>query len=79
MNNREQAAYKDLQVWQKSMDLVDQVINLIDEIDTSRKHFRLIEQLESATTSIPLNIAEGKGRLSKKEFLHHLYIARISL
>ena len=76
MNNREQVAYKDLQVWQKSMDLADQVIKVIDEMDTPRKHYRLIEQLESAATSIPLNIAEGKGRLSKKEFMQYLYIAR---
>ena len=76
MNNREQVAYKDLEVWQKSMDLADQVIKVIDEMDTPRKHYRLIEQLESAATSIPLNIAEGKGRLSKKEFMQYLYIAR---
>ena len=36
----------------------------------------MIEQLESSSTSIPLNIASGKGRYSKKEFKHFLYIAR---
>lgn len=76
MVGEDQLAYKDLKVWQKSMDLVDQVINVIDEIETHRKHYRLIEQLESAATSIPLNIAEGKGRISRKEFVHFLYIAR---
>jgi four helix bundle protein len=35
--------------------------------------------LESASTSIALNIAEGKGRYSKKEFVQFLYIARGSL
>ena len=76
MVGEDQLAYKDLKVWQKGMDLVDQVINVIDEIETHRKHYRLIEQLESAATSIPLNIAEGKGRISRKEFVHFLYIAR---
>jgi four helix bundle protein len=42
-------------------------------------HFRLIEQLEVASTSVALNISEGKGRYSKKEFVHFLYIARGSL
>ena len=75
----DQVAYKDLQVWQKSMELANQVIQLIDGLDTPRKHYRLLEQLESAVTSVPMNIAEGKGRESKKEFIHFLYIARGSI
>ena len=75
----EQVAYKDLMVWQKSMLFVNQVIQIIDEMDTPRKHFRLVEQLESAVTSIPMNIAEGKGRNSKKEFIQYLYISRGSI
>jgi four helix bundle protein len=73
------SSYKDLQVWQKSMVFANEVIEIIDELETSRKHYRLFEQLESAVTSIPMNIAEGKGRNSKKEFVHFLYIARGSL
>ena len=73
------SSYKDLIVWQKSMPFADQVIQLIDELETSRKHYRLFEQLEAAVTSIPMNIAEGKGRESKKEFMRFLYIARGSL
>ena len=75
----EQAAYKELQVWQKGMEFANQVIQMIEGLDTPRKHFRLLEQLESAVTSIPMNIAEGKGRESKKEFIHFLYIARGSI
>ena len=74
-----QASYKELHVWQKSMVFADEVIQLIDEMETPRKHYRLFEQLESAVTSVPMNIAEGKGRNSKKEFIHFLYIARGSL
>ena len=74
-----QAAYKDLQVWQKSIDLATNVIALVDDLNTDRKHFRLIEQLESAVTSIPMNIADGKGRESRKEFIRFLFIARGSI
>lgn len=73
------SAYKDLLVWQKSMEYANQVIELIDQLETPRKHYRLFEQLEASVTSVPMNIAEGKGRESKKEFMHFLYIARGSL
>ena len=39
----------------------------------------MLEQIESSAASISMNIAEGKGRYSKKEFVHYLYIARGSL
>jgi four helix bundle protein len=73
------SSYKDLIVWQKSMAFANDVIALIEEIESPRKHFRLFEQLESAATSIPMNIAEGKGRNYRKEFVQYLYIARGSL
>ena len=74
-----QMAYKDLLVWQRGMKYANQVIDVIDTLETSRRHYRLIEQLEAAATSVPMNIAEGKGRISKKEFIHFLYISRGSL
>ena len=79
MTESEQVAYKELMVWQKSMDLATRVIQMIENLNTDRRHFRLVEQLESAVTSIPMNIAEGKGRVSQKEFVHFLYIARGSI
>ena len=72
-------SFEDLEVWQKAVNFAKIVIDLSEEIDTGRKHYRLIEQLEAASTSIALNIAEGKGRYSKKEFVQFLYIARGSL
>ena len=72
-------SFKDLKVWQKAVEFADEVISVVDRLNTGRKHFRLIEQLESAVTSISMNVAEGKGRFSKKEFVQFLYIARGSL
>ena len=72
-------AFEDLLVWQKSIDFAEAVIKEIDRFDAPRKHFRIIEQLEAAAISVSSNIAEGKGRFSKKEFIHYLYISRGSL
>ncbi len=72
-------SFEKLLVYQKALDFSIGVINLVEEIDTPRKHYRLVEQLEGSCTSIALNISEGKGRFSKKEFKHFLYIARGSL
>jgi four helix bundle protein len=72
-------AFEELKVYQKALDFAVNVIKAIDEIDAPRKHFRLFEQIESSSTSVASNISEGKGRFSKKEFKHYLYIARGSL
>ena len=72
-------AFEDLLVWQKAIDFAEVVIKTIDEFEAPRKHYRIIEQLEASAISVSSNIAEGKGRFSKKEFVHYLYIARGSL
>jgi four helix bundle protein len=79
MNENSRSSYRDLVVWQKSMDFANSVIDLTERLETERKHYRLVEQLEAAATSVPMNIAEGKGRFSRKEFKHFLFIARGSL
>ena len=77
--NKVKFSFEDLEVWQKAMELADKVICVVETLNTNRKHYRLIEQLESSATSISMNIAEGKGRYSKKEFIQFLYIVRGSL
>lgn len=71
--------FEDLEVWQNAVEFANVVIDAVESLDTDRKHFRLIEQAESAVTSIAMNIAEGKGRFSKREFIQFLYIAIGSL
>ena len=72
-------SYKDLIVWQKSMKLAVDVIDQAENLGQTKRHFRLIEQLEAAVTSVPMNIAEGKGRHSTKEYQNFLMIDRGSL
>ncbi len=71
--------YEKLLIWQRSLEWADRILTIAENIGTERKHYRLIEQVESSCTSVPMNIGEGKGRFSKKEFIHFLYIARGSL
>ncbi len=65
-------AFEDLLVRQKSIDFAEGVIKAIDQFEAPRKHYRILEQLEASAISVSSNIAEGKGRFSKKEFIHEL-------
>ena len=71
--------YEDLSVWDKAVTFAVDVITTVEQISTNRKHYRLLEQIESSSTSISMNLAEGKGRHSRKEFIHYCYIARGSI
>ena len=72
-------AHENLEVWNKAVDFAVEVIDIVENISTGRKHYRLLEQIEASSTSVSMNIAEGKGRFSKKEFIQYLYISRGSL
>jgi four helix bundle protein len=69
--------FKKLDVWQLAIDLAEIVLNLLEKL-TQNKH-RLISQMESAAVSPSQNIAEGKGRQYKKEFIQFLHIAQGSV
>ena len=71
--------YEDLEVWNKAIDFAVKVVETVDNISTNRKHYRLLEQIEASSTSVSMNLAEGKGRFSKKEFVQYCYISRGSL
>jgi len=70
--------FEKLEVWQESLALADEVLRLFGRVQQGR-HLRLISQIEGAVASISQNIAEGKGRQHRKEFLQYLSIAQGSL
>jgi len=70
--------FEKLEIWHLSIQLVDFILNLMESFPQN-KYFRLIGQMEAAVASVAQNIAEGKGRQYKKEFIQYLYIAEGSL
>ena len=58
--------YKQLTVWQKSMDLVVLIYKICEELPKNQA-FILCAQIQRAVISIPSNIAEGFRRSSQKE------------
>jgi four helix bundle protein len=71
-------SYKDLEVWQKAMDLVVTCYQATKKFPKSEV-YGLASQLQRAAVSIPANIAEGRERKYSKEFIQHLSIAYSSL
>lgn len=66
--------YRDLVVWQKSMELATAVYTLT-ACFPQEERFGLVSQMQRAAVSIPSNIAEGKLRGSANEWGHFLRIA----
>ena len=66
--------YKNLIVWQKAMDLVVAVYKLTSQYP-KEENYGLVFETRKSARSIPSNIAEGKRRLTQKEFCRFLNIA----
>ena len=71
-------SHRDLVTWNKAMELVTEIYRVTKQFP-KEELFGLMSQLRRAAVSIPSNIAEGKGRLSKGEFRRFLGNARGSL
>ena len=70
--------FKELLVWQKSMDLIERVYRLTQEFPR-QETYGLSSQLQRAAVSVAANVAEGNGRDSTKEYIHHLSFSLGSL
>ena len=67
-------SYKELIVWQKSIELVGEIYKITRLLPKS-EIFVLISQMQRAAVAIASNIAEGFGRKHPREFAHFLSIA----
>ena len=77
-NQRKIRSYRDLVVWQKSVELVTAVYTATSDFPR-QEVFGLTSQLRRCAVSAPSNIAEGQGRATKGEFIQFLSHARGSL
>ena len=68
-------SYRDLVVWQRAMELVEEVYRLV-RLLPKEEGYGLSDQLRRAVVSIPSNIAEGYGRMAAKDYSRFLVIAR---
>lgn len=59
--------FENLEVWKLSMGLVHLIYKITKKFPNEEK-FGLISQIRRAAISIGLNIAEGSGRKTKKDF-----------
>ena len=64
-------SYRDLIVWQKSIELAKQLYQLTAEFPQEEK-FGLISQIRRAAVSVPSNIAEGQARNTTGEFIQFI-------
>jgi len=70
--------YKELAAWQRAMELVREVYRCTRSFPRDEV-YGLTSQMRRSAVSVPSNIAEGKGRYSRKELVQFLYKARGSL
>lgn len=67
-------SYKDLIVWQRSIELVFEVYAITSAFP-KEELFGLVSQMRRSVVSIPSNIAEGRCRGTKNDFTHFLRIS----
>ena len=71
-------SYRDLQVWQRAMDLAVACYDVTRDFPKSET-YGMASQIRRASVSIPANIAEGFGRDSTGNFVSFLRVSQGSL
>jgi four helix bundle protein len=66
--------FKNLKVWQRSMDLTDLIFDYCKSLPNTER-YNLIDQINRSSCSIPSNIAEGSGKRTHLHFAEFLSTA----
>jgi four helix bundle protein len=74
MGQQKIKTYRDLMVWQKSINIVTEIYRVAKHFP-KQETFGLVLQIRKSSISIPSNIAEGYARYSNREFTRFLGIA----
>jgi len=70
--------FKDLQIWQKGMDIAEKCY-FLTQLFPKYELYGMIQQIRRSAASIPANIAEGYGRRTTAEYIRFLNIAQGSI
>ena len=66
--------YKDLQVWQKGIDIVDKIYSITNDFPKDEL-YGLVSQMRRASVRITSNVAEGFATHHTKEYKQFLYMS----
>ncbi|MEK7143324.1 MAG: four helix bundle protein [Patescibacteria group bacterium] len=67
-------SFKDLIVWNKAVYLAKEIYKITKDMPQSEM-YGLVSQMRRAAVSTPSNIAEGKKRKTRKDFVQFLRVA----
>ena len=70
--------FEKLEIWHHAVDLADCTLSILDAFPP-HKHPKLTARMEAAVLRAAQNIAEGKGKQYKKDFIQSLQMAEASL
>ena len=70
--------FEKLEIWHHAVDLADCTLSILDA-SAPNKHPKLTSLMETAVSQVAQNIAEGKGKQNKKDFIQSLQTAESSL
>ena len=70
--------FERLRVWQEARHWVKRIYEISKRFPESER-FGMVSQLNRAAVSVPTNLAEGSGRISKKDQAHFTHLAYSSL